>query len=249
MNKENTHQLTEAQKADAALPRYNRQLLLPEIGEKGQTLIRRARVLLVGVGGLGSPVSLYLTGAGIGTLGLMDDDVVAATNLHRQVLYSEEQIGTEKLARAVERLSALNSEVNLVSYPYRLTRENADTIISQYDIVVDGTDNFATRFIIDDACRRCGVPYVYGAVRGFEGQASVFNFGENPCHYRDLFPDEEATLAMPHPGKALVGMTPAVVGSVLAEQVLQLVCGYGEPLVGRLWTIDLRTMQSYIIEI
>lgn len=227
--------------------RYERQLLLPEIGAAGQEKLRQARVLLVGVGGLGSPISLYLTGAGVGTLGIVDDDVVSLTNLHRQVLYGESLLGKPKAEEAARRLHDLNSEVKIETYPCRLTRENADEIISKYDLVVDGLDNFATRYLIDDVCARRGIPYVYGAVRGFEGQASVFHFGETPRRYRDLYPDEEATLAMPHPGKQLVGMTPAVVGSVLANQVLQVVCGFGEPLAARLWTIDLRTMQSFII--
>ena len=229
--------------------RYERQLHLPEIGEEGQRKIREARILIVGVGGLGSPISLYLTGAGVGTLGLMDDDVVSITNLPRQVLYGEDQLGKPKLAEAVERLHRLNSEVKLEPYPYRLTRENAADIVSKYDMVIDGCDNFATRFLIDDACREAGIPYIYGAVRAFDGQAAVFNVGPNARHYRDLYPDEAATLSMPHPGKPLVGMTPAVVGSVLAEQALQLICGYGEPLINKLWTIDLSTMQTFTIEL
>ena len=229
--------------------RYERQTLLPEIGEEGQRKLRKARVLLVGVGGLGSPVSLYLTGAGIGTLGLMDDDVVSDTNLHRQVLYGEDKLGLPKIDEAVKRLHNLNGEVELIAYPYRLTRENAAEIVKDYDMVVDGCDNFATRFLIDDACREAGIPYLYGAVRGFNGQAAVFNVGPDARHYRDLYPDEAATLAMPHPGKAVVGMTPAVVGSVLAEEALQIICGYGTPLVNKLWTIDLQTMQTFTIDL
>ncbi len=229
--------------------RYERQTLLPEIGEEGQRKLRQARVLLVGVGGLGSPVSLYLTGAGIGTVGLMDDDVVSDTNLHRQVLYGEDKLGQPKIDEAVKRLHNLNSEVELIAYPYRLTRENAADIVKNYDMVVDGCDNFATRFLIDDACRKAGIPYLYGAVCGFNGQAAVFNAAPNARHYRDLYPDEAATLAMPHPGKAVVGMTPAIVGSVLAEQALQLICGYGTPLINKLWTIDLQTMQTFTIDL
>lgn len=224
--------------------RYQRQLLLPEIGEEGQAKLRRARVLLVGVGGLGSPVALYLTGAGIGTLGIMDDDVVSLTNLHRQVLYGESILDKPKAHEAHKRLHDLNSEVVIEEYPYRLTRENAADIVQGYDMVVDGCDNFATRFLIDDACAAAGIPYIYAAVRGFEAQVSVFNYGPSPRRYRDLFPDEEATLGMPHPGKAVVGMAPAVAGSVMACQVLAIVCGFGEPLAGKLWSIDLRTMQT-----
>lgn len=229
--------------------RYERQLGLTEIGEEGQRKLKEARVLLVGVGGLGSPIALYLVGAGVGTIGLMDDDVVSATNLHRQVLYDEDQLGRPKLAEAVKRLHSLNSEVTIEPYAYRLTRENARDIVSSYDMVLDGCDNFATRFVIDDACRETGIPYIYGAVRAFEGQVAVFGVGENPRRYRDLYPDEAATLAMPHPGKPIVGMTPAIVGSVMANQALALICGYGEPLINRLWTIDLLTMQSMTIEL
>lgn len=226
-----------------------RQLLLPEIGEIGQNKIRKARILLVGVGGLGSPIALYLVGAGIGTLGVVDDDKVSLTNLHRQVLYSESILGKSKAQEAANRLHDLNSEVNIEVHPLRLTRNNAVQLISQYDLVIDGCDNFATRFIIDDACSLTHKPYIYGAVCGFEGQISVFNVGNTAHHYRDLFPDETATLNMPHPGKQLVGMTPAVVGSIMACQALQLICDFGNPLIGKLWTIDLRTMQTFIIDL
>lgn len=229
--------------------RYQRQLLLPEIGEQGQSKIARSRVLVVGVGGLGSPIALYLAGAGVGTLGLVDDDVVSLTNLHRQVLYAEQQQGQPKAAEAARRLTALNSEVKVEPHVCRLTAENAAQLIGQYDVVVDGCDNFATRYLIDDACEAVGRPYVYGAVCGFEGQVSVFHAGSPSRRYRDLYPDEASVLAMPHPGKAIVGMTPGVVGSVMAQQVLQLICGYGQPLCGRLWTVDLRTMQSYLLDL
>ncbi len=229
--------------------RYDRQLLLPEIGEAGQKKLRQARVLLVGAGGLGSPASLYLCGAGIGHLGIVDDDVVSTTNLHRQVLYSEELIGQPKAAEAAKRLAALNPEVEVEALACRLTNDNAADLIAQYDIVVDGCDNFATRFLIDDVCAAQRKPYVYGAVCGFCGQVSVFHAGAVPHSYRELYPDEAATLAMPHPGKAIVGMTPGVVGSVLAAQTVQLICGYGEPLCGKLWTIDLRDMSTFLIEL
>lgn len=229
--------------------RYQRQLMLPEIGEEGQRRLRRARVLIVGVGGLGSPVALYLTGAGIGTLGLVDDDQVSLTNLHRQVLYGESGLGNPKVQEAVHRLHDLNPEVNLEAHGLRLTSQNAGEIVGNYDLVIDGCDNFATRFVMDDACAAAGKPYLYGAVRGFEGQACVFGAGKHPRRYRDLFPDEEATLAMPHPGKQVVGMAPAVVGSVLAAQAVLLLCGHESPLAGRLWTIDLRTMQTCLLEI
>ncbi len=227
--------------------RYQRQMLVPEIGEKGQKRISSAKVLLVGVGGLGSPIATYLTGAGIGTLGIMDDDLVSVTNLHRQVLYSEDEVGRLKAECARDRLRKLNGDVNIVAYAERLTQDNAEDIIGQYDVVVDGMDNFATRFIVSDTCQRLGKPYVYGAIRGLEGQVSVFCKGR--CTYRTLFPDEAYTLAMPHPGKAVLGTTPAVVGSVEATQVLMLVSEFGSPLIDKLWTVDLASMQSYTIEL
>lgn len=229
--------------------RYDRQDMLPEIGSEGQEKLRRAKVLIVGAGGLGSPISLYLTGAGVGTLGLMDEDTVSVSNLHRQVLYAENETGMLKTERAAERLRALNAEVEIRTYPCRLTAENAAEIIAEYDIVVDACDNFATRYLISDTCMALHKPYVYGAIQGFCGQVSVFCCGKHPKTYRDLYTDEEATLRMPPPFKGVVGMTPAVVGSVEAHEVLKLVCGYGEPLCGRLWTIDLRDMQSYILDL
>ncbi len=237
--------------------RYQRQMLLAEMGEEGQARIRRAKVLLVGVGGLGSPIATYLTGAGIGTLGLIDDDVVSVSNLHRQVLYTEAEVGQPKTECARRRLQSLNSEVDIVAHQGRLTRDNAEAVIGKYDLVVDGMDNFASRFIVSDACERLGKPYVYGAIRGMEGQVGVLccpaSFSaqgeKGRCTYRTLFPDEEATLQMPHPGKQVLGTTPAVVGSVEATQVLMLIAGFGSPLVDRLWSVNLATMQSFTINL
>lgn len=227
--------------------RYDRQLMLPEIGEEGQRKLAQAKVLIVGVGGLGSPLSTYLCGAGVGTIGLVDDDVVSITNLQRQVLYDESQEGQSKVLCAKRRLESLNSDVKIEAYRMRLTADNAHELIAKYDIVADATDNFAVRFIISDACKALGKPFVHGAINGLDGQVAVLCKGK--ATYRTLFPDEEAVLAMPHPGKALAGVTPAVVGCVEASQVLQLICGYGEPLTDRLWTVNLRNMQSFIIDL
>lgn len=222
--------------------RYDRQLILPEIGAEGQRKLSAAKVLIVGVGGLGSPVALYLAGAGVGTIGLMDGDVVGTTNLHRQVLYEEGQKGQLKAVCARERLLRLNSEITVNAYTCRLSEDNAD-ILAEYDIIVDCTDNYETRYLISDTCLRHHIPFVYGAIQGLNGQVSVLCKGA-AC-YRTLVPEapDEQT------GKEVVGVTPAIVGSVQASQVLQLICGYGEPLVDRLWTIDLRTLQTYIINI
>lgn len=156
--------------------RYDRQIILPEIGEEGQNKLQKAKVLIVGVGGLGSPIALYLAGAGVGCLGLVDDDSVSISNLQRQVLYSEEELGKPKVVCAAHRLTSLNSEIETRYYSTRLTAENADRIIQEYDIVVDGCDNFDTRYLINDICIKQGKPYVYGAICGFEGQVSVFNY-------------------------------------------------------------------------
>ncbi|MGL4518757.1 MAG: HesA/MoeB/ThiF family protein [Phocaeicola sp.] len=226
--------------------RYSRQIMLPEVGEAGQEKLKQAKVLIVGVGGLGSPIATYLAGAGVGTLGLVDDDVVSVSNLQRQVLYSEEEVGLPKVIQAKKRLNALNSQIQLNSYAVRLTPENAEDILSAYDIVVDGCDNFATRYLINDTCVKLGKVYVYGAIRAFDGQVSVFNYQGGP-NYRHLYPNQEELLTMPSPPKGVIGVTPGVVGAVEATEVLKVIGGYGEVLSGKLWTIDLRTMQSHLI--
>ena len=229
--------------------RYNRQIILPEIGEEGQAKLKAAKVLIVGVGGLGSPIALYLAGAGVGTLGLVDDDEVSISNLQRQVLYTEDELGDFKAVCAAMRLTALNSEITVNSCPGRLSKENAKDLISDYDIVVDGCDNFATRYLINDVCAEQGKPYVYGAICGFEGQVSVFNYGKTKKTYRDLYSNEEEMLRMPPPPKGVIGVTPAITGSVEATEVLKIICGFGEVLAGKLWTIDLRTWQSNIFSL
>ncbi len=221
--------------------------MLEGFGSEGQRKVHAASVLLVGVGGLGSPIATYLTGAGIGKLGIIDDDVVSITNLHRQVLYTENEVGLSKAECAKKRLTALNHEVEIIAYNERLTRENAADLIRQYDLVIDGMDNFATRFVVSDTCKAQGKPYVYGAIRGLEGQVGVLCQGT--ATYRSLFPDEEATLKMPHPGKQVLGTTPAVVGSVEATQALMLITGIGSPLIDKMWTINLATMQSFTINL
>lgn len=229
------------------MTRYSRQMALPEIGEAGQDKLRHAKVLIVGVGGLGSPIALYLAGAGIGTLGLVDDDAVGISNLQRQILYTEAEVGQSKVLCAARRLQALNSEVKIQSHPFRLDRDNVDELVESYDIIVDGCDNFATRYLLSDTCAALGKPYVYGAIQGFEGQVSVFCYEKRFKTYRNLYPHEEDVLKMPPPDPAVVGVTPAIVGSVEANEVLKLICGYGEVLAGKLWTIDLRSLQSYIL--
>ena len=221
------------------MERYSRQTMLPEIGEVGQLKLKAAKVLIVGVGGLGSPIALYLA------------DEVSLSNLQRQILYTEEEVGDLKAICASMRISALNREIKVNACPGRLSKENARDLIGQYDIIVDGCDNFATRYLLSDVCSELGKPYVYGAICGFEGQVSVFNYGEGTQRktYRDLYPDEEGMLHMPPPPKGVVGVTPAVTGSVEACEVLKIICGFGEVLAGKLWTIDLRTLQSNIFSL
>lgn len=226
--------------------RYNRQILLDEIGEDGQLRLKQARVLIVGIGGLGSPIALYLTGAGVGTLGLIDDDTVSESNLQRQVLYSEPEIGLSKAEQAGKHLQALNSQVHIETYSERLTADNAEAIIGRYDLVVDGCDNFATRYLINDTCVRMGKVYIYGAIRAFDGQVSVFNYQGGP-DYRRLFPDEKEMYAMPHTSKGVLGVTPGLIGCAEANEALKIIIGYGEVLSGKLWQIDLRTMETFTI--
>lgn len=189
------------------MERYNRHIILPEIGEEGQRKLEQAGVLLIGVGGLGSAVSLYLTAAGIGRLGIIDDDVVSETNLQRQVLYTEEEVGRSKVLCAQKRLNALNHLVQIDTYAERLTAENAETLIGRYDIVVDGSDNFTTRYLISQVTAKLQKPYVYGAIREFDGQVSVFNL-PGGRRYQDLFPEEE-TAGMPIPRKGCSVYCPA----------------------------------------
>ena len=233
-----------------ALPkskRYSRQILLSEIGEEGQDKLSQARVLIVGVGGLGSPIALYLAGAGVGTIGLMDGDSVDESNLQRQVLYAEHEVGLSKAEQAGQRLKALNESLSYAVYPERLTSENASQIISQYDIVVDGCDNFATRYLINDTCVALNKIYVFGAIRAFEGQVSVFNYQGGPT-FRTFFPDEEEMYQLPPLPKGVMGVTPGIVGCAEANEVIKLICGYGEVLSGKLWHIDLKTMETHILQ-
>lgn len=228
------------------MERYARQIALDEIGVLGQTKITNARVLIVGVGGLGSPISLYLTAAGVGNLGLVDDDCVSLNNLQRQILYTEDEVGQAKAECACRRLKKLNREVNISVYNTRISEENAQRIISGYDIVVDATDNYATRYLLDDVCRKLEKTLVYGAICGFSGQVSVFVPGG--CSYRDLYPDETQMLQL-KADRRVIGVTPAVVAGVQAGEVLKLILGAGESLINRLWTVDLLTMQTHTIDL
>lgn len=229
--------------AESDFSRYQRQMLLPEIGEHGQKCLADARVLIVGVGGLGSPLAMYLAGAGVGHLGIVDCDVVSVSNLHRQVLYTQDQVGQPKVYCAQARLKAMNPDIEVMAYNIRFSAGNAKDLVGEYDIVVDGSDNFETRYLLDDVCADLGKPYVFGAICGFRGQVSVFGFRKG-LRYRDVFPEEDAPSAdIPSSGpdmsKAVVGMTASLTASVQAMEVIKIICGIDGVLDGILWTYNL----------
>ncbi|MEZ5332258.1 MAG: molybdopterin-synthase adenylyltransferase MoeB [Thermoanaerobaculia bacterium] len=220
------------------LRRYGRQMVMPELGAEGQERLRGGSVLVVGVGGLGSPAALYLAAAGIGRLGVVEDDRVDASNLHRQVLYGTADVGRPKIEAALERLHDLNPDVDLVPFPERLRADNARRLVAGFDVVVDGSDNFATRYLVNDACVLEGKPDVFGAVLRFEGQLSVFWAAEGPC-YRCLFPEPPPAGLVPSCAEAgVLGVLPGVVGGLQAAEAIKLVTGIGEPLTGRLLLFD-----------
>ncbi len=220
------------------IARYSRHLILPEVGMEGQQKLKAARVLLVGTGGLGSPMALYLAAAGVGTLGLVDFDVVDASNLHRQIIHSTRDIGRPKLDSAEDKLKALNPDLQVVKYETRLSSENAMEIFAGFDIVADGTDNFPTRYLVNDACVLSRKPNVYGSIFRFEGQASVFATEQGPC-YRCLYPEPPPPGLVPSCAEGgVLGILPGLVGIIQATEVVKLILGKGEPLVGRLLLVD-----------
>ncbi len=225
------------------LSRYSRHLILPEVGMEGQRKLKAARVLCVGTGGLGSPLAFYLTAAGIGTLGLVDFDVVDASNLQRQIIHSTRDIGRKKLDSAEEKLTALNPAIRIVKHETMLTSANALEIIRNYDIVADGTDNFPTRYLVNDACVLLGKPNVYGSIFRFEGQASVFATDEGPC-YRCLYPEPPPPGLVPSCAEGgVLGVLPGLIGVIQATEVIKLILGKGESLIGRLLLVDALKMR------
>ena len=225
------------------LSRYSRHLILPEVGMEGQRRLKAARVLCVGTGGLGSPLALYLTAAGIGTLGLVDFDVVDSSNLQRQIIHYTKDIGRKKIDSAEEKLSALNPAIEIVKHETMLTSANALDIIKDYDIVADGTDNFPTRYLVNDACVLLGKPNVYGSIFRFEGQASVFATEAGPC-YRCLYPEPPPPGLVPSCAEGgVLGILPGLVGVIQATEVIKLILGKGDSLIGRLLLIDALNMR------
>lgn len=228
--------------------RYIRQLILPGFGVAAQAKLRDAKILIVGMGGLGCPALQYLVGAGIGKLGIMDADTVSISNLHRQLLFSEQEIGRKKVAVASEKMKLLDAEVTIDTYPFALTNQNALSIISGYDLVIDATDNFPAKYMINDACVILGKPFIYGAVSRYEGQLTVFNLPGNTVNYRNLFPAPPAKAEILSCEEAgVLGVLPGIIGTMQATEAIKIITGLGEPLAGRLYNYDLLQARSYEI--
>jgi len=225
------------------LLRYGRHLILPEIGMAGQQKLKASRVLLVGAGGLGSPAALYLAASGVGTMGIVDCDVVDLTNLHRQIIHGTQDVGRSKLDSAEESIHAINPNVEVVKHETLLTSDNALEIVGQYDLVVDGTDNFPTRYLVNDACVLLDKTNVYGSIFRFDGQASVFCAPGGPC-YRCLYPEPPPPGVVPSCAEGgVLGILPGVIGLIQATEAIKLILGIGEPLIGRLLLYDALTMR------
>lgn len=226
------------------LNRYSRHLLLPEVGEKGQAKLLQSRVLLLGAGGLGSPAALYLAAAGVGTLGIVDGDVVDESNLQRQVLHGRSQVGRPKVVSGAERIADLNPDVNVIPFQERLDSSNIDRIFDQgWDVIVDGLDNFPTRYLVNDASVWKGIPVVHGSIFRFDGQVTTFWPGKGPC-YRCLYPEPPPAHLAPSCAEAgVLGVLPGVVGTIQATEAIKILLGQGEPLVGRLLQYDSLSMK------
>jgi len=235
------------------LERYSRHLILPEFNIEGQKKLKMSKVLVVGSGGLGSPALLYLAAAGVGTIGIVDFDIVDDSNLQRQVLYGIEDVGEAKVKAARQRLLSLNPYIEVVSHQCQLMRSNALDIIQKYDVVVDGTDNFPTRYLINDACVMLDKTLIYGSIFKFEGQVSVFNYnkdGERSPNYRDLFPEPPAPGTVPSCNEAgVLGVLPGIIGSLQANETIKVITGIGEPLAGRLFIFDSKSFMTRILKI
>jgi len=225
------------------IKRYSRHLIMPEVGVEGQEKLARASVLCVGAGGLGSPLALYLAAAGVGHLGILDFDVVDFSNLQRQIIHGEDTIGELKVESAKDRILKLNSDIRVTTYNEMLTSENAMDIIKDYDIVVDGTDNFATRYLVNDSCVLLGKPNVYGSIFRFEGQVSVFDAKRGPC-YRCLYPEPPPPGLVPSCAEGgVLGILPGIIGTLQAAETVKLIIEQGTPLIGRLLFLDVLEMR------
>ena len=229
------------------IERHARHLVLPNVGHEGQAKLVAARVLVIGAGGLGSPVLLYLAAAGIGTIGIVDDDLVDVSNLQRQIIHRTEDVGSKKVDSAKDKLLALDPNIKVELYPYRLTPENALDVLQGWDVVVDGTDNIPTRYLIDDACHLLSIPWIYGSIHRFEGQVSVFSTEQSRC-YRDLFPEAPPAGALQNCADAGVfGVLPGVVGGIQATEVIKLILGLETKLIGSLLLYDALEMSTRML--
>ena len=224
------------------MDRYARHISLPDVGIEGQRLINKSRILVIGAGGLGSPVLLYLAAAGVGEIGIIDDDLVDLSNLQRQIIHAESNIGTSKVESARAQILSINSTIKITTWNTRLSPDNAQEILAGWDIVIDGTDNIPTRYLVDDICKINQIPWIYGSIYRFEGQASVFNFEGGPC-YRDLFPEPPPSNAIPSCAEGGVfGVLPGVIGSIQATEAIKIIINKGQSLSGKLLIYDAESM-------
>ncbi len=222
----------------AEINRYARHLALPEVGINGQEKLKSSRVLLIGAGGLGSPIALYLAAAGVGAIGLIDYDVVDSSNLQRQILFTENSVPESKVVEAKEKLESLNSNIRIITHEQKLIKENAFELFSEYDIIADGSDNFPTRYLVNDACVLLGIPYVFGSILRFTGQLSVFGAKNGPC-YRCLYPEPPDPETVPNCNEdGVLGVLPGVIGTLMATEILKNLLNIGKPLVGKLLMYD-----------
>jgi adenylyltransferase/sulfurtransferase len=229
--------------------RYHRHIIMPQVGPIGQRKLLNARVLLLGAGGLGSPAALYLAAAGVGTIGIVDFDTVDVSNLQRQILHTTANIGKLKVDSAAEMLNAINPDVNVVKFPVALRSDNVFDVIKDFDIIVDGTDNFQTRYLINDASVMTRKPVVHGSIFQFDGQVTVFKPFEGPC-YRCLFPSPPPPGSVPNCAEAgVLGVLPGIVGCIEAVEAMKLILGEGEPLIGRLLIFDALAMEFSVVKI
>lgn len=231
------------------MSRYNRHIILSEIGQVGQDKISNAKVLVIGAGGLGCPILQYLAAAGIGTLGIIDFDLVDISNLQRQILFGTSTLGKNKAEAAKQRLEDLNSDISIIAYAEKLTHQNAINLFNQYDIIVDGTDNFETRYLVNDACIITNKPLVFGAIYKFEGQVSVFNYNNGPS-YRCLFPNPPEKGTVPNCSEiGVLGVLPGIIGTMQANEVLKIILDLGTTLSGKLFCYNALTLQNSILKI